>query len=143
MTCKILYDELESGLQWASGDALDDQGVYVDLETGKTYWTPDEGLEPDMPEDLERSDRYLRMPTKRDLDLGSGLPRRFAWDHLSEHEARLVEDCFSRKGAYRCFKSLLERFDKLDAWHAYEDAETRAAIEAWAEEHGIEVVDRS
>jgi hypothetical protein len=139
MPCKVRYFDLESALEWASGDMLVDQAAFIDLETGKIYWTPDDtGLE-ELPEDLGLSDRYVCVPTKRDLDLGSRLPRRFAWQHLDEADAELVMEYFHHPGAYRRFRELLERRDKDDEWHAFEDEATRAVLTEWAEEFEIEI----
>jgi hypothetical protein len=81
---------------------------------------------------------YWSVPHTRDLDLGSRLVFRFAAQRLPRHEDE-VRDIFRRKGAYRAFHALIDRLGVRDDWYAFEAAETRAALLAWAEQEGIPV----
>jgi hypothetical protein len=46
---------------------------------------------------------------------------------------------FSRRGAYRRYKDLLEQKGLLDEWYDFEQQRTRQALLDWCEENGIEL----
>ena len=71
----VNLDDLVSTLEWVSTDFLDNQ-AYVCRDTGKIYWISGEaGVidEEEIPGDIDDSDKYVPVPDKRDLDLGSYL----------------------------------------------------------------------
>jgi hypothetical protein len=92
----------------------------------------------DLPDDLEESDRYIEIPHKNDLDLGSRLALRFASEQLP-HELAAIEDFFRHRGAYARFKDLLSSTGHLDAWYAYEAEATQRALRDWCEANAIEL----
>ena len=50
--------------------------AYISLDTGAIYWVSESNpmeAEADVPDDLETSDRYIAVPHKNDLDLGTQL----------------------------------------------------------------------
>jgi hypothetical protein len=142
---QIQYDDLEYAFQLVSaGHGLGfDTAAFLDRETGG-WLLFDEGLEPDddprTPDDLLGNPRYLAAPSKQALDLGTDLAFDFVRAHLPDAQDE-VQAIFRRRGAWGRFKDLLDRRDRLDAWHRYEDARTRAALIEWAEGHGLVVVD--
>jgi len=92
--------ELLSAYEFASSGTPYQNGAYVDSETGRVYITSSEvEIEEEIPEDLKTSDRYLRLPTKAQLDLGRVLALRFTERELPEAYDS-VESIFRRKGAY-------------------------------------------
>ncbi len=109
----VSLDDLLHAFEFANLDGGVDHGACVDLETGRIYWiSSDLDMEEELPEDLDSSDRYLMLPDKRDLDLGSNLAFSFTNANLPD-EYRNVVDIFHRKGAYGRFKDLLDRHDAL------------------------------
>jgi hypothetical protein len=52
-----------------------------------------------LPEDIDDPEKYIVMPTPRDLDLGTRLVMRFAAERLSDRTDE-ISAIFSRKGAY-------------------------------------------
>jgi len=137
---KHRYDDIENAMMF-SGDAFDGNSVYLCKNTGRLYYISEYGdSEEDLPDDLDENGQYLRLPDKHDLDLGSRIVHRFIKEHAPDF-ADDVRAIFSRKGAYRRFKSFLEANDMLDAWHAYENAQTEAALKAWCQNNGIELTE--
>ncbi len=52
-----------------------------------------------------------------------------------------VSNIFSREGAYRRFRQLLESRDLLEKRYAFEAAATEEALRAWCEAEGIQFKD--
>ena len=115
--------------------------AYVSLETGAIYWVSElNPLEEEVPDDLGESDRYLAIPHKNDLDLGSNLALRFAAEELPESYSR-VDGFFLHRGAYRRFKEFLTAAGCLDKWYAFEAESTDRALRNWCDENDIQVVE--
>jgi GNAT superfamily N-acetyltransferase len=133
-------DDLLNAYEFAnSGGFGIDTAAYVCSETGAVYVTSTDGeFEKELPEDLETSDRYLPVPSKRDLDLGRDLVFRFTEDELPRSFDE-VANIFRRKGAYGRFKQLLESHGALDRWLKFEAAEKDAALLRWCKENNLQV----
>ena len=142
MKCSL--SDLEEAHMFANAARELGGGAYLDRETGAFRYIGDEwsGLDdPDAePEDFDLSDRYLRVPGKRELDLGNVLVYDFAATRLPDDYDR-VRDMFRHRGAYRRFKEFLEHQDLLEAWHDYERSKTLEALREWAQDEGIELVE--
>jgi len=95
----------------------------------------DEALAP-LPDDIDTSDRYIPVPHMRQLALGLELVFDFA-DAALPDEADDVRKMFKRPGAYGKFSDLVEQRGLTDRWHAFREAQTRAVLGAWCEEHGL------
>jgi len=134
----LKYDDLRDGFEWVSASLDDSARAYVSLETGAVFWEGPEGGDEVLPDDLHDASRYVPIPHKRDLDLGSRLPIRFADEHLP-HRYEDVRAIFRSKGAYARFKSLLLSERALDAWHAYEEAAVQAVLTEWSADNGLKV----
>ncbi len=136
----VNLSDLQMALDWVSTDYLENQ-AYVCRDTGKIYWISGEsGVlddEAEIPDDIEDTDKYVLVPDKRDLDLGSHLVFDFTAQNLPQHYDQ-VRDMFRRKGAYGRFKGLLERQDKLQAWHAFSDEQATKALKEWCNEEGLQ-----
>jgi hypothetical protein len=52
-----------------------------------------------------------------------------------------VADFFARRGAYARFKDLLQRRGMLERWYEFEERATDAALLAWCEENGVQLID--
>src|SRR5207245_11046329 len=93
---------------------------YISIDTSKIYCISEANpLEEEIPDDLETSDRYIAIPHKNDLDLGSDLALRFSADELPGLHNK-IEGFFRRRGAYARFKELLASEGYLDKWYAFE-----------------------
>jgi len=114
--------------------------AYISIDTGTIYWISEANpLEEAIPDDLETSDRYIAIPHKNDLDLGSDLALRFAADELPGLYNR-IEGFFRHRGAYARFKELLASEGCLEKWYAFETESTEQALKKWCVENGINVV---
>ena len=134
----VNINELEDIMDLVSNDYSEDEG-YVCRKSGKIHWIPDEGIsgiEVDVPADIADRDKYVPVPDKRDLDLGSRLVFDFTGEYLAENYDQ-VRGIFRRAGAYRRFKDLLDRKGKLQAWYDFSDEQTRKALTQWCEDEGL------
>ena len=134
----VSRDELENTLEWVTSDVLDNE-AYICRKTGKIHWiSGDPGAVDDeeIPEDIHDSGKYLPVPDKHDLDLGNRLVFDFASQYLPQRYDD-VRDMFRRKGAYRRFRSLLERQALLEEWYRYSDEREAKALAKWCEAEGL------
>jgi hypothetical protein len=95
--------------------------------------------EEDLPDDIDDSDRYLAVPSQRNLSLGRRLALAFAADEVPDDYGTVI-GFFRRRGAYGRFKDLLDERGKLERWYEFESRATDEALAAWCAEHGIEPV---
>ncbi len=137
----VSLDQLQNAMEWVSTDLLDNE-AYICRQTGKIYWIAgDPGMideEEEVPEDIHDSAKYLPVPNKRDLDLGSQLAFDFASQHLPQHYDD-VRDMFRRPGAYRRFKDFLERKGLLEKWYRYSDECEAKVMGEWCDTEGFSV----
>ncbi|MGF6872762.1 hypothetical protein [Paraburkholderia sp. MM5477-R1] len=136
------FDDLSSAFDFVSYAAPMEHQAYISLDTGKIYWISDaiDTIEEEIPEHLEDPDRYLAIPHKNELDLGSSLALRFAAQQLPARYDQ-VEGYFQRQGAYARFKDLLEREGVLELWRAFEATSVEQALRQWCTENGLDILD--
>jgi hypothetical protein len=139
---KVSRSNLELAVELASSTGPLQGHAYVDSVSGRVIsFTDDYRPEDDeIPEDLETNERYLAVPTKRDLDLGHVLVEQFVAEQLPRDVER-VRGYFRNRGAYRRFRDLLEERDKTESWYAFESGAMVRALERWCSENGMELAD--
>ena len=115
--------------------------AYISLDTGDIYWVSElNPVDEDVPDDLETSDRYIAVPHKNDLDLGSRLVLDFVAEELPD-QYETVHGFFRHRGAYGRLKELLAAQGCLDKWYAFEAESAAKALKNWCSENEIEVID--
>lgn len=134
-----LADVLD-GFEFSSFDGPLEAMAYICRETGTVYCSyEDEGVDSDLPPDLEVSDKYVAMPGKNDLGLGKSLVLSFV-EKAAPSDYEAVLGFFRKRGAYAKLKELLERRGLLDQWYEFERASIESALRQWCEENGFQVV---
>jgi hypothetical protein len=119
-------------------DALpDDARLYVHRQTGEILVAPDhdlgiieDGLESEVefewewePEDIVKlhqiatTSTWVRFPSKHDLDVWS-IMARFSEQAPEPFSSRL-EEAIHGRGAFRLFRTVLERAGRLNAWYDF------------------------
>jgi hypothetical protein len=119
--------------------------AFLCLRTGKIYSRSDcyddaDGLNDEMPDDIDDEEKYIAIPGKRELDLGMPLVLDFAREFLPD-DFDDVRDIFSRRGAYRKFRALVTRRNVLAQWYEFEKKATERALREWCELNSIELAD--
>jgi len=132
----VSYFDLENAYQYVSS-ALDEYAVYIDRETGRTYWEMDDQIE-DLPEDVDNDNKYLCAPSQYDLNLGKPLVIAFTRAHLPDDTDR-VEQIFSSRGAYSRFKDFLQQTGQLDTWYQFEQTAIQEALTQWCRQNDLEL----
>jgi hypothetical protein len=91
-----------------------------------------------LPAEILDEDKYLPVPDKRELDLGSRLPFAFTRQFLpGDYEG--VRRIFSKRGAYSRFKDLLADRKALDQWYQFEQKATEEALRDWCIDNALEI----
>jgi hypothetical protein len=128
------------GMSGSLGEHL----AFLCRRTGKIYWHSEFSdvaeLDDELPDDVDDDEKYTAIPDKLELDLGKPLALDFAREWLPGDfdEVRYI---FSRKGAYRKFRTLLIRRNALDRWYEFESKATERALRDWCALNSIALVD--
>jgi hypothetical protein len=137
----VNLDELVMAYEWVSSDGPVETAAHVSRIDGSIHWQGD-GVEEELPEDIEGDTRYVQAPHRRELDLGSHLALRFAAQHLSDADYDQVRAIFGRRGAFGRFKDLLDHRGKLQLWYDYQEQALAEALREWCEESGLELSEK-
>jgi hypothetical protein len=133
------FDELSLAFEFVSAAPPGENNAYVCLDTGRIYWTSEQGLgDEDVPDDLDTSDRYVLIPHKTELDLGRSLALRFVAEALPEKYDQ-VASFFRKRGAYARLKRLLESKGVLAQWYEYEAEAIEKGLREWCADTGIDL----
>jgi hypothetical protein len=137
----VKFDDLYHSFMFASFEGMGDQAAYLCIATGETHWHSEFGDNfEELPDDIDDEEKYIRLPNKRDLDLGKPLVMSFVRQFLPE-DIDEVRDYFRRRGAYAKFKSLLARRRAIDRWHDFENKAEEQALREWCKDNSIELED--
>jgi Uncharacterised protein family (UPF0158) len=107
-------------------------GFYLDIETGEILLST-EGVDEDLPEDLEDNPRYHLIDPLVSHE-SFQIMEDFV-DSLGEtKEADRLQGALNRRKPFRQFKdTLFEHTDLSDAWYAFEKQELKRLAEEWCE----------
>ena len=137
----VKLGDLEDALMFVGAGEMFGNAAWVCRQTGAVLWHSDEGDDFDpLPEDIEDEDRYVPVPDQHELDLGKPLALEFARTQLPDCYEQVCA-MFSHRGAYARFKDLLDRHQRLDAWHQWEAEQTRQALREWCTDNGLTPAD--
>ena len=140
MSVAVDFDDFLAACEWVSAGsaAALNCAAYINRETGAIHWSGD-GVDEELPEDIDDGTLYIALPDKNDFELGRTLVFEFVEEQLPG-SIDAVHGFFRQRGAYAKFKSLLSSHGLLDAWHEYEAAATERAAREWCEENGFVLV---
>ena len=98
--------ELQHAFEYVSLGQPGEHEAVLCLETGKFLWHSDlaDDIE-EWPDDADDEEKYLSIPHKKELDLGTPLVFAFAEEFLPD-EFDEIRRIFKRKGAYARFKDM-------------------------------------
>ncbi len=136
------WKELLDAFDFVSFGQPDEHQAVLCRETGKFFWYSE--LMDDMdewPDDADDEEKYLRIPHKKELDLGKPLVFDFV-DQVLPDQFDNVRRIFRRKGAYARFKDLLQRENALDRWYDFETKATEKALKEWCDVNDVAIEDR-
>jgi hypothetical protein len=143
---------------WAFNESSEDEdeldGWLDDLDDDE-YESARQGISDDdngdaLPEDIDDLDKYLRVPSEAQLDLGPRVALDFAREFLPKDYDE-VERIFrgrsrnrsaSRMLANTKFAALLKRHKKPQRWPAYLAKATEDALREWCKDNAIKISER-
>ena len=136
-------NELQEAVDWASDRYMGNE-AYICKKTGKIYWiSGDGGLDDEdaeVPSDVDDPEKYIPVPARQELDIGTRLAFDFATLNLPERYDQ-IRDIFRHKGAYGRFKELLARSELLESWYAYSEERSLIAIREWCDSEELSVTE--
>jgi hypothetical protein len=135
----VSFSDLMEAFEFVAAGGAYEHEAFLCRRSGRIYWHSEFGGDFDeLPEDIDDGEKYIRVPDKRELDLGSALVFDFAKQHLPGAFDE-VRGIFSKKGAYARFKDLLGRIGALEQWYEFEANAQEKALREWCEQNSIEV----
>jgi hypothetical protein len=83
ISVSVSLEELLSAFEWVSAGAAAamDCQAYIGRKTGSIHWSG-EGIDEELPDDIEDANLYIALPHKSELGLGRSLAFRFVEEHL-------------------------------------------------------------
>jgi hypothetical protein len=139
----IKWTDLLLAFDFVGASNISEHQAFLCKQTGKVYWHSDSSDELDeLPDDIDDKEKYVRIPDKRELELGKPLALDFVRQFLPDDFAE-VQGIFRRRGAYARFKDLLVRRGTLDQWYGFESKAEESALRRWCDLNSIEVSDEN
>ena len=138
----VKFGDLQLAFDFVSSGGLGENRAILDTQTDRLYWHSEIGDnfgEDELPENLD-DERYIEIPHKNELDLGTYLVFDFVREFLPDDYDE-IRQIFRRRGAYGRFKAMLMRRGALDRWHEFSAKAEEAALKAWCADNAIEFVD--
>jgi hypothetical protein len=136
------FQELLQSFEFVSSGDVGINEAFICRQTGKIHWRSEsldlDGLEEELPENIEDDENYIAIPDKRQLDLGKSLVLDFAREFLSG-DFDDVRNMFSKRDAYKNFRALLIRRNVLERWYDFESKATERALREWCELSSIQI----
>jgi hypothetical protein len=86
-------------------------------------------------EDIEDSDEYLALPSSLEIEEWS-IMKKFA-DARPDPLGRDLLDALDGRGAFRMFRTVLQRAGKEDEWYRFRENAFVTIAKEWLDEHGI------
>jgi hypothetical protein len=101
----VSFDKLLDAYLFVSMSGADRNEAFVCLASGEIYYRTEllDEDEQELPDDIDDGEKYLRVPDKRELDLGKPLVLAFTREFLPDDYGR-VRNIFGGRGAYASFK---------------------------------------
>jgi hypothetical protein len=141
---QVSFGDITAAFEFANtnGDT-EEFHAFICRQTGQILYQtdfPDAADQFDeLPDDINDEEKYVALPTKRELGLGKPLVLDFARECLP-NDFDDVLYFFSKRGAYPKFDALLARRGAIDRWHAFRTKATERALREWCALRSIQVV---
>lgn len=132
------FDEIHDAFFFVSSDTYGMNRALLCLDDGKIYFQSEIGEINELDEEEFDCDRFIEIPHKNDLNLGSNLALEYAVQNLPDDLA-LVDGIFRSRGACSRFKDLLEHRGLLQSWYDFQSHREEEALRQWALENDIEL----
>jgi hypothetical protein len=136
---RVKWHDLEISFEYVSSGPYENEAV-LNRESGEFFLHSEHGDNfGEWPDDVDDAEKYLPIPSKRELDLGKPLVMDFAREFLPD-DFDDVRRAFSHRGAYARFKDLVRRRDVLEQWYEFENRAAERALRRWCEDNDVVIV---
>ena len=143
MATRVKFSDRELAFEFASFEGVTmGHLAYVRMDTGEILYGSHELNGEELPDDVDDEEKYLAIPSKRDLGLGRSLVFDFVEQFLPD-DLDQVRRYFSRRGAYGNFKDLVAQRGAIEQWHKFENEAAQHALREWCSENSIELIEDS
>jgi hypothetical protein len=138
----VNWEDLQLAVEFVGSNGFSEHYAFLCKESGKIYWQSEGSDDLDeLPDDIDDNEKYIQIPGKRELNLGTRLVFDFVRQFLPG-DFDEVQRIFSRKGAYARFKNLLARRRAVDRWYEFEAKTQETALLEWWKDNAIELAPR-
>jgi hypothetical protein len=131
----VQRDQLILAVEHVTGGGAIGASAFIDGRTGAVLFGGAD-LEVSLPVDVYEDERYVPVPTKKELGLGRGMALTFSEQH-APHLLDSAEHIFATAGAFERFNRLMHEHGLLKDWYAYQEDRLSIAVQEWAEQHGL------
>jgi hypothetical protein len=131
----VQRDQLVLAVEHVTGGEAIGASAFIDHSTGAILFGGAD-LDVSLPVDVYEDERYIPVPTKKELGLGREMALSFSHQH-APHLLESVEHIFATAGAFGRFKHLMHEHGLLKDWYAYQEDRLSSAVQEWAEQHGL------
>ncbi len=139
---RVNWNELQDTFEFVSSGQPEENQAVLCRESGEFLCHSEYADMDEWPDDVDDGAKYLRIPHKKELDLGKPLVFDFVEEFLP-HEVDEIRRIFDRRGAYARFKDLLQRKHALDRWYDFEAKATEKALREWCDLNDLAIDDRN
>lgn len=132
------FEEILDAFYFVSSAEYGMNHALLCMDDGRIYFRSEEGDLDDLDEDEFDCDRFLAIPHKNDIDLGTCLVLEFAEQQIPD-DLEMIDRMFRSRGAYRRFKDFLTCCGIMQNWHDFEKKRTQEALLKWCCDHEIKL----
>ena len=91
----------------------------------------------ELSENMEANpDRFVKLPSKYEINEWQ-IMSDFVDERPKGERKDILQDSIHGKGAFRMFRTMVERYDLLEDWYAFKAAAYREKAREWCEENDI------
>jgi hypothetical protein len=135
----IDLNELESAVLYVSVGGGVENTAYLSRATGEIFYdSADYRGDEDLPDDVSDNNKYILIPSERELDLGISLRLNF----IQTYAPKLYDEAFtiSRKPkAYGRLRDFIERTGLLVRWYTFQQEALYAALRQWCADNNLTI----
>lgn len=136
---KTKFEDILEAFDFVSYAPMYEHEAYLCRQTGKIYCDSEfaDNFE-ELPEDIADDEKYVVIPHKNEMDLGSNLALKF----IQEKSPGLtveVDAMFQQKDIDAKFKALLQQQALIDQWYEFETQANEKALKEWCKENKVDI----
>jgi len=118
----------------------DEMHYYYNMDNAEVIFISDEiSDERDKQEIEDNFDRYIRLPSRHDIN-DYEIMEQFIEGLADEGQQNQLENGISRRGAFRRFRELTDRFDLTQEWYDFRTVAYQRIANDWCQDNQVELI---